>query len=122
MYLKINELKEGYLYSIQARNGHFGIWNSKIDAFEISRHKLGKNFVFEEYHIDCPAWATAMPLREIEKSPFTNEDFDRGEDLYSKKEEEILTYLNNFEEQKMKELEEWRNKTIDEFKRNMERY
>jgi hypothetical protein len=117
-YLKISKLKEGYLYSINARNAHFGIWNPKINAFEISRHKFGRNFVFEEYHIDCEAWNTATPLQEIEKSPFMSKDFKKRKDLYCEKEEKILEYLNKFEEQKMKENEETMKMTIDQFKRS----
>jgi|WetSurSiteA1Bulk_404760.scaffolds.fasta_scaffold00918_6 hypothetical protein len=124
-YLKISELKEGYLYKIKARNAHFGIWNPKVNAFEISRHKFGNNFVFKEYHIDCQDYNTATPLKEIEKSPFTLEDFKlviqkdkEGEEFSGYlKEKEILDYLNKFEEQKLKEIEEERKLAIEEFKR-----
>jgi len=122
-HLKINELKDGYLYSIDARNAGFGIWNSKKESFIISRFKFGTNFIFEEYHVDCPAFATAMPLKELEKSPFSSEDFEmvlrkneEGEMMQYIKEEEMLKYLNKFEEQKIREETLWRQKMIDSFK------
>ena len=89
-YLKMEELKDGYLYKIIARNASYGIWRSDNQAFIISRIKFGDNFVFEEHHYDCPNWATAQPLEEIEESPFKVENLED--------EKEILEYLNRFEE------------------------
>lgn len=87
-YIKIPDLKDGYLYKIIARNASHGIWKSDVEGFIISRIKFGDNFIFEEYHYDCPAWGTAQPIEEIEKAPFNTE---------SLKEEAVLEYLNKFE-------------------------
>lgn len=84
-YLKMKELKDGYLYEIIARNAKYGIWSAEKEAFLISRIKFDDNFLFEEHHYDCPAFATAQPIREIEKAPKWYE------------EKNILKYLNKFE-------------------------
>jgi len=95
-YLKISELKKGYLYFIIARNANYGIYISDRQGFLISRHKFGNNFLFEEYHWDCEAFATTKPLREVEKSPF---DYDQIKNamVMNKYDKEILDYLNKFE-------------------------
>lgn len=91
-YLKMDELKDGYLYKIIARNANYGIWRSDTQGFTISRIKFGNNFVFEEYHYDCPSFATAQPISEIEKSPFGDLGYEDDE-----KEKDIREYLNKFE-------------------------
>lgn len=91
-YLKMDELKDGYLYEIIARNAKYGIWVSDRKSFVISRIKFGENFVFEECHYDCPDFATAQPIREIEKAPFKDLSY-RDES----NEERLLKYLNKFE-------------------------
>ena len=106
-YLKQQDLKEGYLYKILARKASYGIWIPKNESFAISRIKFGENFVFEEYHWDYsqgPAHATAKPISEVEKSPFTSKDFvhvnfNRGKEKWIgiKKSKEILEYLNKCE-------------------------
>jgi len=90
-YLKMDELKNGYLYKIIARNAAYGIWKADTRGFIISRIKFGSNYIFEEYHYDCEAFATAQPLEEIEKSPFDTENF-----VYDN-EKAVLDYLNKFE-------------------------
>jgi len=88
-YLKMDELKNGYLYKIIARNASFGIWKEDIKGFIISRVKFGSNYLFEEHHYDHDKWPTAQPVEEIEKSPFDTSDIN---------EKEALDYLNQFEE------------------------
>ncbi len=84
-YIKIEDLKDGWLYEIDGRNASLGIWSASKRTFLISRHKYRDNFLFEEDHFDSftigkdPSYATVLPLREIEKVP---------------NEAEILTYLN----------------------------
>ena len=97
----MEELKDGYLYEIIARNASYGIWRSDKQAFIISRIKFGSNFTFEEHHFDCPAWATAQPLKEIEESPFKVEDLE--------KEKEVLEYLNKFEDDRDYMKPAWMN-------------
>ena len=75
-YIPIKDLKNGYLYIIDARNASIGIW-SKIDiAFTISRHKFNDNFLFEENHYDIgdiqpenACYGTAKPLKELYEVP-----------------------------------------------------
>jgi len=86
-YLKIHELKHGYLYKIYARNASYGIWDEKDKSFTISRVKFSWNYLFEEIHWDANTdFGTVKPIKEIEKSPFT-----------TLKEDGILEYLNGFE-------------------------
>ena len=103
-YLKIDQLKAGYLYKIDARNASHGIWLPQRESFAISRIKFGDNFLFEENHWDCESFATAKPINEIEKSPFDADNINVVEieggkyGIYVgyKDEEEILEYLNKF--------------------------
>ncbi len=98
--LKIDECKEGYLYKIDARNSNYGIFVMSrygtiiIPEFVISRFKFRDNFTFEEIHVDgSDHFGTALPIKEIEKSPFDLIDFSERPRT---KEKEILDYLNKF--------------------------
>jgi hypothetical protein len=142
-YIKIPDLKPGYLYRIHARNASYGIWfgdtgTTNAFGFAISRIKFGDNFIFTEYHWDMPSFATARPLEEIEKSPFSPEDLVHkliiydGAEGYSHikvgekfwtvlKHKEILEYLNKYEDVARKEAaEKWerRKKGALEKKKN----
>jgi len=99
-YIKIKDLKGGYLYRISARNADYGIWIPSRESFAISRIKFGNNFIFEEHHWDCEAFATVKPLEKIEKSPFhaTDIKITHTEKFFGyKNEEDLLKYLNKFE-------------------------
>jgi len=103
-YIKMPDLKDGYLYKIIARNASYGIWRADTKGFTISRIKFGDNFAFEEYHYDCEAWGTAQPIEEIEKSPFLAENLvhdypvvDSQKYVEFRNEEKVLEYLNKFE-------------------------
>jgi len=103
-YLKMDQLKAGYLYKIMARHANYGIWLPQRQGFITSRIKSGSNFLFEECHWDCEAFATVKPLEEIEKSPFSAEEINiEYSEKNSKKvfgypkSKEILGYLNKFE-------------------------
>lgn len=104
-YIKIPELQNLGLYEIDARNGKYGIWIAKHEGFFLSRHKFGNNFMFMEHHWDCPAWATAKPIKFIEQSPFEESDFEyvektnaRNEKYHDwRKHHEVVEYLNKFE-------------------------
>ena len=100
-YLPMNEMKEGYLYRIRARNSSFGIWRESEKSFVIRRLKFQSIFTFEEYHYDTgPPYGTVRPLEELELSPYVDADFkhevvdiDGREFMEVSKEEEILNYL-----------------------------
>ncbi len=105
-WIKIEDLKGGYLYKIGARNADYGIWIPERKGFAISRVKFGSNYIFEEYHWDCPAFATAKPIEEIEKSPFEADvieilhtESEDGKTKYFgyRDEDKLLKYLNKFE-------------------------
>lgn len=103
-YLKINQLKAGYLYKVDARRAGFGIWLSQRESFITSRIKFGANFLSEECHYDCKSYGTVYPFEEIEKSPFDAEDIniiqweENGNKYFGyPKYKEILEYINRFE-------------------------
>lgn len=104
-YLKVDELKEGYLYRIKARNGTVGVWHSNKSEFLLSRYKFGHNFLFGELHWDIDKrFGTVKPLEELEKSPFAGDDVtprrftSKGQNVFGRpKEAEILEYLNLWE-------------------------
>jgi len=103
-YLKIDQLKAGYLYKIDARRAGFGIWLPQRESFITSRIKFGANLLSEECHYDCESYGTAYPLEEIERSPFDAKDIniihyeENGNKYFGYPNyEEILEYLNKFE-------------------------
>ena len=96
-YIKMEDLKEGYLYKIRARNASYGIWREKTGNFIISRHKFGMNYLFEEYHYDMPDFATARPIEEIGDSLFSEEDMKIIPGKGYSADKNILKYLNGFD-------------------------
>ena len=88
-YIKVEDLKDGYIYQINARNAKFGVWREKDGDFVISRFKFFNNYTFEEYHWDVSdMFGTAKPLQELEKCPL---------DVYDYKQKDMLEYLNAFD-------------------------
>ena len=58
------------MYLIDARNAFIGIYSKKEKAFTISRHKFGRNYLFDEYHWDIGApFGTVHPLKEVGQAP-----------------------------------------------------
>ena len=91
--VKLEELKTGYLYKINARNASYGIWVEY--QFIISRWTVGENYLFGEIHVDLSEdFGTATPLEEIEKSPFPVKRFDGDVEITNDK--DIIDYLNSF--------------------------
>lgn len=74
-YISLDNCKDGWLYSIAARNATLGIYRAKESGFEIRRFKMGHVSRFIEYHWDMedydPRWdtRTVKPIEEIEKAP-----------------------------------------------------
>ena len=68
--IPIENLKDGWLYEIDARNQSRGIWIEKVKGFEIARKKFDDTFLFVEYEYDTGGqFGTATPYKEIEKVP-----------------------------------------------------
>jgi len=68
-YILMQDLKPDYAYLISARNAYVGIWNPKVNGFVISREKLGRHYLFYEYHWDVgEPLGTVKPIKELEKS------------------------------------------------------
>ena len=91
-YIKIEDLKNGYLYKIMARNASIGIWEERQKWFIISRFKFGTNYIFSELHWDADEhFGTVKPLEEIEKSPFNKFELNNSEMLDYLNEKELKT-------------------------------
>jgi hypothetical protein len=93
-YYTVDELKEGWLYRVRARNARLGIWTPEYSGFHISREKFGRNYLFVEIHWDLSdSFGTVLPLEEIELAPFNVEWL---KDWHTKRsvERNVLEYLN----------------------------
>lgn len=94
-YLKVNELKNGYIYKIEARNASIGAWLESKKAFIISRWKFKSNYLFLEYHWDIDdILGTAKPIEILEKFQFELKDYS----IEDRKNNEVLTYLDSLDE------------------------
>ena len=71
-YIPLEKCVDGHLYVIEARNAALGIFHEKELGFVISRHKLGKNYLFTEYHWDYGGgpYGTARPYEDLGPVPF----------------------------------------------------
>lgn len=68
--IPMSDLKDGYLYEIDARNQSRGIWLEDEKGFEIARKKFERIYLFVEYDYETGApFGTATPYTEIEKVP-----------------------------------------------------
>ena len=106
-YIKIPDLKPGWLYHIDARNSTHGIWLPQRNSFLISRIKFTANYLFEEFHWDTGApFGTVKPIEEVELAPFDYTTLnERWKDIPGEKTKnyigypngkEVLAYLNTF--------------------------
>ena len=65
--IEFNNCKNGYLYRIEARNAHLGIFNKEKDGFIILRTKFSSRYLFVELHWDRDDhFGTAQPIEELE--------------------------------------------------------
>lgn len=101
-YLKVNELEEGYLYYIKARNANFGIWFKTKRGFLIRRTKFYHVSIFTEIHWDLSEhFGTVKPLLKLEQSPFNvshiKYELNKEGMFYCPKELEILSWLEEKE-------------------------
>lgn len=96
MAIKLEDLKDGYVYEIKSRNAHYGIWYNGIKAFLISREKFGDIYLFYEFYKDMEnKYGTAFPINEIEKVPF--ESLPTYKDIFEVKRVDIISYLREKE-------------------------
>lgn len=94
-YIALEKCIDGHLYKINARNGIFGIFVKGEgkkhvqgnDAFKLSRHKFGSNFIEHEFHWDTgEPFGTVKPLEDLGEA----QKFDNDKDM--------LKYLNDLTE------------------------
>ncbi len=101
-YLKVNELENGYIYKIEARNASIGVWLELKKAFIISRWKFKSNYLTHEYHWDIDdTLGTAKPMEILEKFPFELKDYSIEDRQNSK----ILKYLDSFDDTRDESIE-----------------
>jgi len=101
MYLKISELKNGYVYKIESRNAFYGVWIKSKKAFIISRWKFQRNYLTLEYHWDFnDIVGTVKPIRVLEKFPSELKDYSVEDTQNS----EILDYLDSFDDTRDKSI------------------
>jgi hypothetical protein len=67
-YIKIDDCKNGYLYSLHSRNLTYGVYNEENKGFIGIREKFEQEYLFTEYHWDTgPPYGTVKPIKELEK-------------------------------------------------------
>ena len=65
-YLPIDQLEDSCADLVHARNNYIGIWRASDSAFVILREKLGRLFLFPEFHWDTgEPFGTAKPFVKI---------------------------------------------------------
>jgi len=95
-YLKVDQLRNGYLYRIRARNAQIGIWHPPVGGFVISRFKFGFNYLFVEIHWDLDKWhGTVQPIKILEKAPFNPAIYNYLWNLADPMNSQIIDYLND---------------------------
>lgn len=78
-YIKIEELVDGAVYEISARNANVGIWRAEQRGFEIPREKFHHLYLFVEYHWDTGApFGTVKPWGRLEDLPEELRSDDAG--------------------------------------------
>lgn len=100
-YLRMNELIQGGLYELDARNANLGIWIYEQLGFIIRRQKFNNIFLFVEYHYDTGSpFGTVRPFIFIEKCPFSMETLQiQLGDIDYKYQDIMLEYLKRKEDQ-----------------------
>jgi len=71
-WIYLYQMRDGYLYHIDARIASLGIWDTVTKSFEVSRTKFNDNFIDREDHWDLDNQGTAKPIKEIEKCGVSN--------------------------------------------------
>jgi len=96
-YIPMDQCRDGWLYSIAARNATLGIYRKGKLGFEILRKKMGSVFSFVEYHWDVGTvrpedaqYGTVKPIEMIEVAP-TFEDEKAFLDYMKRKYKELST-------------------------------
>ena len=101
-YIKVEDLEEGWLYRIKARNADVGIWFPSEQGFVIRRRKFDLIYTFVEIHWDLsPNFGTVKPIERLELSPFEKDDLiytrQGARYLSMQKEDKILEWLKEAE-------------------------
>jgi len=84
-FIFLEKCVDGHLYRINARNGHYGVFNQDTGGFTLARGKFNNLFLFEEFH-----WDTGPPFGTVKLLG------DLGE-IDTKDRKALLEYLNLLE-------------------------
>lgn len=72
--IKEDDLKDGNVYAITARNANVGIWDVEKRGFLIPRNKFGEDYLFIEYEYDTdPTFGTAKAYFDLGEAPDLND-------------------------------------------------
>lgn len=94
-YIKVENLKDGYLYEIVARNTRYGIFRKEHGDFVFIRRKFNDRYLFSEIHYDLSEhFGTAKPISEVIDTPFKEKDLDY-DNLEPEKYRKIMKYLDD---------------------------
>lgn len=68
--LPIENCQHGWLYRVYSRNLNLGVYREEKRGFVGIRHKMGRRYLFTEFHWDIgPPHGTANPLEAICQCP-----------------------------------------------------
>ena len=71
--ISIEECRNGWLYRIYSRNLNLGIYRQDDCGFVGIRHKMGRRYLFAEFHWDTgEPFGTANPLEAICECPIVD--------------------------------------------------
>lgn len=123
-YLKMDELKHGYVYLMVSRNGFAGVWDKDTRGFVFIREKFGSEYLFTEYHWDTgPPYGTVHPYTEFEKCPLEDirqERRDEETDVWVDN-TPLFNYLKSIEDRAWKAYQDFCEKRNEEYEREQEK-
>jgi hypothetical protein len=68
--ISIDDCRHGWLYRVYSRNLNLGVYREEERGFVGIRHKMGRWYLFTEFHWDIgPPYGTANPLEAICECP-----------------------------------------------------
>lgn len=64
--IPLENMEQGRLYRVNARNGSLGVWNAKANGIILIREKFGREYLDTELHYDFDTnHGTAIPLEPL---------------------------------------------------------
>lgn len=76
--IKIEDLKDRWLYQVRARSFQIAVWDAKEQHFVGIRTKFGNRYLDSENHWDAKEFASCCPMQEICELPPEIPNGDQG--------------------------------------------